>query len=147
MDAVSQIEPLLRARGQNLEINLDGHGSAVVSADRTRVLQVLVNLLKNASKYSPLNQAITLSVCGDSGQFFFGVTDRGPGITLEDQAHLFERFFRGKRAEEEGAGVGLGLALAKGIVEAHGGHIGVSSTIGSGSTFWFSLPEAGTLEV
>jgi two-component system sensor histidine kinase VicK len=140
-DARSQIEPLIQTKGQQLELHLNCPTGCTVYADPTRTLQVIVNLLKNASKYGPEDQPILLSVYRQSGFVFFEVTDRGSGISAEEQGHLFQRFYRVKRAEEEGAGLGLGLALAKGIVEAQGGQIGVRSQVGEGATFWFSLPE------
>jgi signal transduction histidine kinase len=140
-DATSQIEPLLKTKGQRLEIRNICPPDCIVMADRVRVIQVLVNLLKNASKYGPEDQAIELVTCRDFGYVFIAVTDHGPGIPPEEQAQLFQRFFRGTRAEEEGAGIGLGLALAKGITEAHGGRINVQSRVGEGTTFWFSIPE------
>lgn len=140
-DGVSQIEFLLKAKGQQLEVKDLCPPNCIVLADRARIIQVLVNLLLNASKYSPENHPIVLSTCRDWGYVFVGVTDHGAGIPPEDQAQLFQRFFRGKLVEEEGAGLGLGLALVKSIVEGHGGQIGVNSRVGEGATFWFSIPE------
>ena len=72
---------------------------------------------------------------GKQGLCLCEVSDHGDGISSEEQAHLFERFFRGKNVEEEGGGIGIGLALCKGIIDAHNGHIGVRSQIGEGATF------------
>jgi PAS domain S-box-containing protein len=141
-DAVLQIEPLLQAKGQQLEMQIKTPPDCNVMVDRPRVIQVLLNLLRNANKYGLEDQPITLTTFCEGAYAFIEVTDRGPGIAPEEQAGLFQRFYRVKRVEEEGAGIGLGLALAKGIVEAHGGQIGLRSQIGEGATFWFSVPLA-----
>jgi PAS domain S-box-containing protein len=141
-DALLQIEPLLQAKGQELEMQIKTPPDCQVLADRPRILQVLLNLLRNANKYGPEDQPITLTTFYEGSYAFIEVSDRGPGIAPEEQAELFQRFYRVKRVEEEGAGIGLGLALAKGIVEAHGGQIGLRSQVGEGATFWFSLPLA-----
>ncbi len=137
--ALSQIEPALRARGQDLEVKLGTPPNSRVMADRSRISQVVINLLRNAGKYSPEGEPIIIETSAADGQLVFKVIDRGNGIDPEEQAHIFERYYRSKRVEEDGAGIGLGLALAKAIIEAHGGQIGVSSELGKGSTFWFSL--------
>ncbi len=139
-DAASQIEPLLQSKGQSLEVKTNSPPACMVLADRPRIIQVVINLLKNASKYGPEDQPIALSTYCEGEFVYVEVTDLGPGIPPEEQTHLFQRFYRGKRAEVEGSGIGLGLALAKGIVEAHSGQIGVRSQVGEGATFWFRLP-------
>ena len=141
LDSLSQIEPLLQIKGQQLVLNIACVPACTVLADRQRIIQVIVNLLKNASKYGPEDQSINFSAYQDGGFVLIEVTDHGPGISIEDQEQLFKRFYRAKRVEEEGAGIGIGLALVKGIVEAHGGQVGVRSRLGEGATFWFSLPE------
>jgi len=141
LDSLSQIEPLLKTRGQTVDLQMECGTSCTVLADRQRVIQVVVNLLKNASKYGPEDQPIGLSAYRSGGYVFVEVADRGPGIPPEEQAHLFTRFYRIKLVEEEGAGIGIGLALVKGIIESHGGQVGVRSRPGEGATFWFNLPE------
>lgn len=141
-DAITQVEPLLQAKGQELELQIRTPPECIVLADRQRIIQVLINLLTNANKYAPEDQPILLTAFCEGNYAFVQVADRGPGIAPDDQVQLFERFYRVKRAEEEGAGIGLGLALAKGIVEAHGGQIGLQSQVGEGTVFWFSLPLA-----
>lgn len=140
--ARSQVEPLLEAKGQSLSVRSNCAAPCRVFADPPRITQVMVNLLTNASKYGPENEAIVLWIC-DSGRFVtLDVTDRGKGIPPEEQAKIFERFYRGKRGAIEGTGLGLGLAITKEIIEAHGGQIGIKSQVGEGTTFWFSLPKA-----
>lgn len=119
---------------------------AEVSCDHDAVLRVFGNLLGNARKFTPAGGTITIAAepaadAGDAGDAVrFSVTDTGPGILAKDVSRLFQRGFRGDR---RGVGLGLGLAIARGIVKAHGGEIGVDSVPGKGATFWFTLPIAG----
>lgn len=140
-DGIEAIEPTLKAKGQAVELHPDCPAACMVLADRARILQVIINLLNNASKYGPEDQEIKVWLYRQGGFVFVEVADQGEGIPPEDQAQLFERFFRGKRAEQEGGGIGIGLALCKGIIDAHGGQMGFRSQMGQGATFWFSLPE------
>ncbi len=139
-DALLQVGPLLTGRGQQARVILQNATASMVLADRSRIVQVLINLVTNASKYGPEGEFIDVSACTKDGFALVEVTDRGPGIAPEEQAHIFQRFYRGRRAEEEGLGIGLGLALAREIITAHGGQIDVNSKIGKGTTFWFTLP-------
>jgi two-component system sensor histidine kinase KdpD len=111
----------------------------LVSIDYVEIAQVLTNLLENAIKHTPPGTPITLSARQVPGAIELAVHDRGPGIPRRDQARLFDKFFRAPSVA--GApGVGIGLAIAKGLVEAHGGRIGVTSEPRKGTTFWFTLP-------
>jgi two-component system phosphate regulon sensor histidine kinase PhoR len=117
-------------------------------ADADRVQQVLHNLVENALKHAAAAHRVELTARKqDNGQLRISVTDDGPGIPREIQSRLFERFFRvdGARSREQG-GTGLGLAIVKHIVQAHGGDVGVISEPGHGATFYFSLPNAGSVE-
>jgi signal transduction histidine kinase len=109
----------------------------LVNADRGRIIQVLSNLVGNALKFVPVGGTITISAERDGGRVRFAVADDGIGLAPEEQRKVFDRFWRGESREP---GAGLGLAVAKGIVEAHGGEIGVQSRPGQGSTFSFLLP-------
>ncbi|MBI5303138.1 MAG: HAMP domain-containing protein [Chloroflexi bacterium] len=139
-DALDQMTPLLQGRAQSAQVRLESLAGCIVLADRARITQVLINLLTNASKYGPEGEPITFTAENAESFVTLRVTDRGPGIQPEEQSRLFQRFYRGRRAEEEGIGIGLGLALAREIVQLHGGQIGVESRVGEGTTFWFSLP-------
>lgn len=114
-------------------------GLPVVECDSERALQVMANLVSNALKITPRGGRIAIGARPrvDHGPVVFYVKDTGPGIAPEDQAQVFERFWRGKSAPYKGSG--LGLSIARGIVAAHGGRIWVESTVGEGSTFYFSL--------
>jgi signal transduction histidine kinase len=109
-----------------------------VRADPARVLQVLSNLVGNAVKFTPAGGSITLSAVRIDGRVQVSVTDTGPGIPPSQIPQLFGKFWQAKRGDNRG--VGLGLAIARGIVEAHGGTIDVRSEVGRGSVFSFALP-------
>jgi signal transduction histidine kinase len=110
--------------------------------------QVVVNLLVNAIKYSPERANVTVGARLDEDFIVVEVSDHGPGIRTEDLGHIFELFGQGMRqANQRVHGLGIGLHLVKRITELHGGHVGVTSAPGAGSTFWIRLPvsPAGTL--
>lgn len=109
-----------------------------VFCDRNRILQVLSNLLGNAIKFTPSGGAVSLEVQIKSEEIIFIVSDTGPGIPSENIPHLFERYWQERKTAQEG--MGLGLAIAKGIVEAHRGRVWVESTVGMGSKFYFTIP-------
>jgi signal transduction histidine kinase len=100
------------------------------------------NLISNAVKFSPANTTVQISVHLDADQFLLvEVIDQGPGIPEEEQVKLFTPFGRTSVRSTDGeTNTGLGLAITKNIVVAHGGTVGVKSTVGKGSTFWFALP-------
>jgi signal transduction histidine kinase len=109
----------------------------LVHADASRVGQVFSNLIGNAIKFTPAGGSIVLRAEAVDGKVYFSVTDTGPGMTAEQLSRVFEGFWQGRR--DDGRGIGLGLTIAKGIVEAHGGTIGVSSELNVGTRFWFGL--------
>ncbi|MBV9280888.1 MAG: hypothetical protein JOZ41_12465, partial [Chloroflexi bacterium] len=112
-----------------------------IDADPERIKQLLLNLVENAAKYAPPRTPILVEGRVEGDRVAVSVADRGPGLTPEQAAHVFDKFFRvdsgPTRATE---GTGLGLAICRGVVEAHGGQIAVSSKLGQGSTFTFSVP-------
>lgn len=108
--------------------------------DVERISEVLKHLLENAAKYSAPDTPIIVTAELNEGQLFTSVADRGPGIDDFEQSLIFEKFYRGRDQRYRVQGTGMGLAIAKAIVEAHDGTIGVTSQIGHGSVFYFSLP-------
>jgi two-component system, OmpR family, sensor histidine kinase KdpD len=111
-----------------------------VRIDLERIAEVLVQLLENAAKYSPAGTSITISAEPTGKMVDLSVADRGPGIDDMEQSLIFEKFYRGRDQRYRVQGTGMGLAIAKAIVEAHGGTIGVTSQLDSGSVFHFTVP-------
>ncbi len=117
-----------------------------IEADRDRLSQVIGNLLANAIKYSPDGGQVEVRAESVGDDVRIVVRDQGIGISPEDQAHIFTKFFRGRAAATGIPGTGLGLAVARQIVEAHGGVIGFASEEGRGTTFWVELPARRTAD-
>jgi signal transduction histidine kinase len=136
-DASEMLAPIAREKSIAFVVNVADDLPAV-RADSARVLQVLSNLVGNAVKFTPAGGTITLSAARSDGRVVCSVTDTGPGIPPAQIPRLFGKFWQAKRGD--GRGVGLGLAIARGIVEAHGGTIDVRSEVGQGSVFSFNLP-------
>jgi two-component system, OmpR family, sensor histidine kinase KdpD len=115
----------------------------LVPIDAVLIEQVLINLLENALKYTPKGSPIELSARPDGATVVVEVADRGPGIPVEHVDKIFEKFYRLPR-EREGSGAGLGLAICRGIVQAHGGRIWAENRDGGGAVFRFTIPIEGT---
>jgi signal transduction histidine kinase len=132
----------LNAQNKETEIaNEIADDLPLVAGDHARLTQIFTNLVGNAVKYSPAKS--TVRVWAESGDEVIrvGVRDNGIGISPEDQARIFDRFYRVRRPETKDIeGTGLGLAIVKRLVEAHGGQIGIESRLGEGTTFYVSLP-------
>ena len=112
----------------------------IVGGDRQRLHQVLANLVGNAVKFTPSGGAIDVNVTATSTRIEFEVRDTGKGIPEDQCASIFDRFWKGQRGSR--SGTGLGLYIARGIVEAHGGKITVTSVVGQGTSFRFWIPRA-----
>ena len=112
-----------------------------VRADEERVLQLIDNLVGNALKFTPSGGQVSIGARVDDNELRVSVADTGPGIPEEQRARLFDRFWQARFADRRG--LGLGLPIAKGIAEAHGGRLWVESTVGSGTTFHFGMPLTG----
>ena len=137
--AAEQVEPLAHERGVTLTV-VDG-GPAPISADEDLLLQLVLNLLDNAVKYTPSGGAISVGWRGATHDVALWVSNSGAGIAAEHLPHLFDRFYRVDEARSRAAGgTGLGLAISRWITEAHGGALTVESTLGKGSTFTVRLP-------
>lgn len=145
IDLVALVRKVVEQQAnQDHEVNLKFEEEAILlTLDKDRIEQVLNNLLSNAFKYSAPGTPIkvTLERRQDTNEVVVAVQDRGKGIQKEDQAHLFERFYRATADRNRRTdGVGLGLYIASTIVERHGGRIWLESEPGQGSTFFFALP-------
>lgn len=133
---------------QDAQASLENHPVEVIVPpdlpkalmDVQRIREVLMHLLENAGKYSPAGVPIKVTSEVKNDRLVTSVADRGPGIDSFEQSLIFEKFYRGQHQRYTAPGTGMGLAIAKVIVEAHGGRIGVVSQLGSGSVFSFSLP-------
>jgi signal transduction histidine kinase len=138
--AVSLMRPLIDAKQQRVTLEAPSPAPAV-SGDYRRLERVVLNLLSNANKFAPVGSAIAVTIAEDAREVTIAVQDAGPGITAEGIPHLFEQFFTERTSSSRhNIGAGLGLPIAKGIVEAHGGRIWVESMVGIGTTVWFALP-------
>jgi len=130
------------ARTRSIELSLPPDEVVPVIADAGRVGQVLTNYLTNALKYAPVDQVVSVRLEVKASSARLSVRDQGPGLTPEQQQRVWERFYQVAAPGRQGpdGGLGLGLAIAKAIVEQHQGQVGVESAPGRGSTFWFTLP-------
>ena len=127
-----------RAAEAQIALELACSPKVVLRADGERVLQLIDNLVSNALKFTPRGGRVTVGGYVGPDELRIAVGDTGPGIPREQCDRLFDRFWQAQGSDRRG--LGLGLAIAKGIAEAHGGRIWVDSTVGSGSTFQFTLP-------
>ncbi|MDD5700707.1 MAG: ATP-binding protein [Dehalococcoidales bacterium] len=135
------IEARLRFPDYRFKMELPTDGLPLVDLDVNRILQVLDNLINNAVKYSAKGTEVSVSARRNNTDLIFSVTDQGPGIPENDLERIFDRMYRiEQKAESAIPGLGLGLSICRGIVEAHGGRIWAESKIGQGSRFVFMLP-------
>ena len=136
-EACALLEHAAAQKSINLTCQFD-EAAPVVHADRERILQVFGNLVGNAVKFTPDGGEVRISAEPVDGMVRFSVTDTGAGIAEDELSHVFDRFWQARRSRDGGAG--LGLAIAQGIVKAHGGEMWAESELGRGSTFSFTLP-------
>jgi len=122
------------------ELFVKGDHKIMLYADEHRIEQVLVNFVNNAVKYAPDSRQIDLTVSIVDNNVKVSVKDYGPGIPEDNIPHLFDRYWRASHSGKKYTGLGLGLYICAQIIARHDGQIGVESTIGQGSTFWFTIP-------
>jgi PAS domain S-box-containing protein len=137
-DAASILGPQMEAASLQFDVEIEADLPDVL-CDHERILQVFLNVMSNALKFARGTRALRVGAKLDGDAVCFWVTDDGVGMSEHDRCHVFERYWRGAEGAE---GTGLGLYIAKGIVEAHGGRIWIESTLGQGTTMYFSLPRA-----
>nr|AQQ74661.1 hypothetical protein [uncultured bacterium] len=135
-ETLAVLRPMADAKGVALELAVQPDASLV--CDRERVKQVLANLVSNAIKFTPGKGSVAVEVRRSDEEMVFRVRDTGRGIAPEDLPHVFDKYWQATGTTQKGAG--LGLAIAKSFVEAHGGRIWVESALGQGTTFTFALP-------
>jgi two-component system phosphate regulon sensor histidine kinase PhoR len=138
-DSVERLRPFAERQGVELHTDIEGT-LPPVRGEAARLAQVFTNLVHNAIKFSPSGSNVRIGV-RRAGRMLEGrVADDGPGVSTADQARIFERFYKADRTRTRGGGTGLGLAIARHIVEGHGGVIRVESEEGRGATFAFTIP-------
>jgi PAS domain S-box-containing protein len=138
-DALGALQPIADQHG--VALTLSAPAVPLVQADRQRIEQVVTNLVSNAIKFTAAGGTVGIRIVDRDGIVRVEVEDTGIGISEEHQVRIFDAFTQVDMSNtRRSGGAGLGLAIAKSLVEAHGGRIGVRSTLGAGSTFWFSLP-------
>jgi two-component system sensor histidine kinase GlrK len=137
---ISEFKPLTDTSGVDIRISYIA-GESWVMADKNKILQVLTNLAHNAIKYSPEGSSVEIRIKNVDSSIVTEIEDHGKGIPEEDLTRIFEKFYQSKYTRGHG-GIGLGLAISRGIIHAHGGRMYVQSSVGQGSIFSFSLPVA-----
>jgi signal transduction histidine kinase len=142
---VDHLESQAREKGITIHLELPSQTDWQIQGDAFYLEQAFTNLLQNAITYSPPGAEVRLSACRSGQQLTVAVIDFGPGIPPEHLPHLFERYYRVDSARTRATGgFGLGLAIARTIVDAHRGTITVESTVGTGTTFTVTLPPSAT---
>ncbi|MBD1394219.1 sensor histidine kinase [Mucilaginibacter glaciei] len=121
-------------------IKVCGNDAIEIEADEAKLEQVLVNLINNAVKYAPESKEIELDLAEGDHYLKVSVSDKGSGISADQLPHVFDRYYRAGHTEKHPSGMGLGLYICADIIKRHRGEIGVDSTVGRGSTFWFTIP-------
>jgi heavy metal sensor kinase len=140
LDVVDQFQ--IPAEAARLQLTAELPEECLIQADRIQIERLVSNLLSNAVKYTPAGGRVCVRLSSEDGQARLEVEDTGQGIPASDLPHIFDRFYRAdkSRTGEDGASSGLGLAIAKALVEAHGGRIKATSVVGNGTRFEIEMP-------
>jgi K+-sensing histidine kinase KdpD len=138
-DAANLMSPLLKRRSQSLVLTVPNE-IPTLWADANRLTQVLVNLLSNASKFSPMGGKIEMNITQDPEWVTIAVLDNGPGLPTDRFVDVFKRFVTANQSHDTQYGVGLGLSVVKSIVEMHGGQVGAENLPKGGAKVWFTIP-------
>lgn len=138
-EVVESFRPQSQARKQRLTLSVAGTLPPILG-NPTRLRQAIANLVDNAIKYTADGGQIEVEACSRDGQIILRVSDTGVGISPAEQAHIFDKFYRGRDVSGKSAGTGLGLSIVRSVVEGHGGRVWVESKAGSGSVFTIVLP-------
>lgn len=138
-DAANLMSPLLKRRKQKLSLSVPDK-LPTLWADANRLTQVLVNLLSNASKFSPMGGSVELTITQNPELVTVAVIDDGPGLPADRFADLFKRFVTANQSHDTQYGIGLGLSVVKSIVEMHGGQVGAENLTQGGAKVWFTIP-------
>lgn len=139
-DLVKECSEDLQIQSEKHRIIIEGEKGVTVYADRNRLEQVIINLVSNAVKYSPGAEKVIITVSHTDNDIQVAITDFGIGIPKDKLPFLFDRFYRVDDTSQRYSGLGLGLYISAEIVRRHSGNIGIDSTPGEGSTFWFTIP-------
>jgi signal transduction histidine kinase len=143
-DVLREIRPVAEKKGVRLEEK--AHPDFSVNCDRHRIAQVMLNILGNAVKFAPEQGGVITVACTEHGDFLLlSISDNGPGIQPEELPHVFDAYWQGRQRKK--GGVGLGMAIAQGIIQTHGGRIWVESAPGKGASFFFTIPRASVEKV
>lgn len=142
-DLALQYQPLAQGKGQTLALDLPDR-MPLVKGDRRRIVQILMNLLENAVKFTPRGGSILVRAMINNGDLAVEVHNTGLGLSPEEQQRLFRPYYRSEADRHGLSGSGLGLAVCKQLVEGHGGKLWVQSDAGKGVTFGFTLPLEGS---
>lgn len=138
-DAIQVMQPLLDRRNQSLLLT-EPLALPAVLVDPIRLTQVFINLLSNASKYSPIGSAVEIRLSLKEKELWVVIADRGPGVDPSEREHLFDGFVRLGKNTRDQYGIGLGLSIVKAVIEGHGGKVAIQEHEQGGAIFCFSLP-------
>lgn len=146
-DLLHNIIEIMHQSNPEFTITKVGRSEELIYGDEMRIEQVIINFLTNAIKYSPGTSEVKIFVKTDKGKLYVGIRDYGIGIAPEQQKSVFEKFFRVEETALHFQGLGIGLYISAEIIRRHGGEVGVLSTIGEGSEFYFTIPIISAIEI